>query len=73
MCFRGSVVTVTIVNAVPVFVALRWNITGADFYDPGGFKKQKKKSLKMHKRKLHLVKSTEVQILHKKAMVERVI
>ena len=43
MCFIVSVVTVTIVIAIPVFVALRWNITGADFYDTRGFKKQKKK------------------------------
>lgn len=73
MCFIVSVVTVTIVIAIPVFVALRWNITGADFYDTRGFKKQKKKKLIMHKRKLQLVRSTEVQILHKRAMVKRVI
>ena len=69
-------VTVTIVIAIPVFVALRWNITGADFYDTGGFrskKKKKKKNLIIHKRKLHLVRATELQILHKRAMVKRVI
>ena len=65
-------VTVTIVIAIPVFVALRWNITGADFYDTGGFRSKKKKLI-MHKRKLHLVRATELQILHKRAMVKRVI
>ena len=36
-------------------------------------KKKKQKKLIIHKRKLHLVRATELQILHKRAMVKRVI